>query len=62
MTKYVVKTYGVTFEECPKTRVGFIQKWNNDYVFRGKARVSGFNVVGDCVFLPNGKVAGLRIK
>lgn len=62
MTKYVVRANGVTFEECPKTRVGFIQKWNNDYVFRGKAKASGFNVVGDCVIFPSGKVAGVRVK
>lgn len=62
MAKYVVKANGVTFEECPKTRAGFVQKWNSDYVFRNKAKVSGFNVVGDCVFLPNGKIAGVRVK
>ena len=48
--------------ECPNTREEFIKKWNSDHVFRGRALNMGFNVVFDCVFLPNGMVADKSVK
>ena len=47
----------LTFSEFPKTRAGFIEKWNTDRVFRMRAENMGFSVVFDCVFFPNGMVA-----
>ena len=52
----------LTFEECPKTRVAFIKKWNDDVVFRHRAKATGFQVVFDTVIFPNGKVAGKNVK
>ena len=52
----------LTFTECPKTRVAFIQKWRADHVFRARAKAMGFNVVFDNVIFPNGKVAGRNVK
>ena len=47
----------LSLNEFPKTRVAFIEKWNNDRVFRARALNMGFKVVFDCVFFPNGMVA-----
>ena len=48
--------------EVPKTRAGFIEKWNSDRTFRAMAQNMGFNVVFDCVFFPNGMVANKDVK
>jgi uncharacterized protein YceK len=52
----------LTISEFPKTRAGFVEKWNNDHVFRARALNMGFNVVFDCVFLPNGMIADKSVK
>ena len=52
----------LTFAECPKTRVEFVNKWNSDHVFRAKAQAMGFNVLFGSVVFPNGKVAGRNVK
>lgn len=48
--------------EIPKTRAEFLEKWRNDRIFKARAQYSGFNVLFDCVMLPNGKVAGVNVK
>ena len=50
------------FEECPKTRAEFVRKYNEDNVFRAKAKYSGFQVIFDNVIFPNGKVASANLK
>lgn len=53
----------LTFEETPKTRKDFIAKWNTDHVFRARAEYTGFTVLcGACVQLPNGMIAGAKVK
>ena len=53
----------LTFEECPKTRVEFIKKWNEDRVFRARAQYTGFDILfNENVILPNGKIAGAKVK
>lgn len=53
----------LTFEECPKTKAAFIAKWNSDRKFRARAQWTGFDVLfGTCVVLPNGKIAGAKVK
>lgn len=52
----------LTMNELPKTRTEFVRKWNADHVFRARALNMGFNVVFDCVFLPNGMVADKSVK
>lgn len=52
----------LTMSELPKTRTDFVRKWNTDHVFRARALNMGFNVVFDCVFLPNGMVADKSVK
>ena len=47
----------LSLNEFPKTRVAFIERWNNDRLFRARATAMGFSVVFDCVFFPNGMVA-----
>lgn len=60
--KEVFKMKRLTFDECPKTRVEFVAKWNADNVFRARAQYMGFNVLFDTVVFPNGKVAGRNVK
>ena len=49
--------------EIPKTRAGFVKKWNDDHVFRARAQIMGFQVLfGGIVVLPSGKVAGVKVK
>lgn len=50
------------FRSCPKTRAGFVSLFNSDYKFRNSAKVLGFNVIGDTVIFPSGKVANAHIK
>ena len=50
------------YSNCPKTRKGFVAKYNTDYVFRNWAQVFGFSVIGDNVIMPNGTVANHRVK
>ena len=50
------------FEECPKTRVEFIRKYNSDHVFRARAEYTGFKVVFNSVILPDNKVAGTHVR
>jgi len=52
----------LTFSEVPKTRAGFVERWNSDHVFRSMAMNMGFNVVFGCVFFPNGTVANKDVK
>lgn len=52
----------LSLNEFPKTRVAFIERWNNDRVFRARATAMGFNVAFDCVFFPNGMVANKDVK
>jgi hypothetical protein len=53
----------LTFEECPKTKAAFIERWNTDRKFRGRAQWTGFDVLfGSIVVLPNGKIAGAKVK
>ena len=53
----------LTYNECPKTRVAFIEKFNSDHVFRARAEAMGFKVLfGTSVVFPNGKIAGKNIK
>lgn len=53
----------LTFAECPKTRKEFVEKFNSDRVFRARAQYTGFNVLcGGVVVLPDGKVAGVKVK
>ena len=49
--------------EIPKTRKGFVEKWNADHVFRARAQMMGFQVLfGGIVIMPNGTVAGVNVK
>jgi hypothetical protein len=48
--------------EIPATRAAFVQKWNNDGLFRIKAELAGFNVLFENVILPDGKVLDRRVK
>lgn len=52
----------LTRSECPNTRVEFINKWNNDNLFRSKAKVMGFKVICGNVIFPTGKVATPAVK
>ena len=52
----------LTFAECPKTRKEFVSKFKTDPIFRARAQFTGFDVIFDCVKLPNGKVAGKQVK
>ena len=52
----------LTFDECPKTRVGFVKKFREDHIFRAKAQNMGFAVVGECVIFPNGRIADKHTK
>ena len=52
----------LTATEFPKTRKEFLRKWKEDRVFRSRAQNMGFTVIMDCVFFPDGNVAGPRVK
>lgn len=53
----------LTYNECPKTRVAFIEKFNSDHVFRARAEAMGFKVLfGTSVVFPSGKIAGKNVK
>ena len=52
----------LTRNECPNTRVEFINKWNTDSVFRIKAELAGFKVMFENVIFPNGEVADSKVK
>lgn len=53
----------LTFAECPKTKAEFIAKWNADRVFRARAQYTGFEILfGTNVVLPDGKIAGAKVK
>ena len=53
----------LTFTECPKTRAEFVRKWNTDRKFRARAQWTGFEILfGEIVVLPNGKIAGAKVK
>ena len=49
--------------EVPNTRAEFVTKWNTDRAFKARAKNMGFNVLfNGTVVLPNGMIAGLRVK
>lgn len=50
------------FEATPKTRKEFIEKWNTDHIFKARAILTGFSVVGDNVIFPTGRVANKNTK
>ena len=53
----------LTFDECPKTRAEFVKRWNDDRKFRARAQYTGFDILfGECVILPSGKIAGVKVK
>lgn len=52
----------LTRNEVPNTRAEFLKKWKEDKFFRSRALNMGFNVVMDCVILPNGMIAGHGVK
>ena len=52
----------ISFNEFPKTRVEFINKWNNDHVFRNRAMCMGFRVAFGSVFFANGMIANKDVK
>jgi hypothetical protein len=52
----------LTFDECPKTREGFLKRWREDRVFRARAQYTGFDVLWENVILPNDKVVGVKVK
>ena len=58
----VINMKRLTFAECPKTRKEFVSKFKTDPIFRARAQFTGFDVIFDCVKLPNGKVAGKQVK
>lgn len=48
--------------EVPNTKTAFLEKWRTDRVFKARAEYTGFEVIFDCVKLPNGKIAGVDVK
>ena len=44
------------------TRKTFLEQWNNDHIFRARAKYAGIEVVYDNVIFPTGKVAGKDVK
>lgn len=54
--------YQLCIENCPKTRVEFIKKYNTDRIFRNKVVCADIKIVGENVVFPNGQVADTHIK
>lgn len=52
----------LTLAECPKTRKEFVEKMRNDRIFRQRAEIMGFALIGDNVVFPNGMVADTKVK
>lgn len=50
------------YYDCPRTRAEFVTKFRNDPKFRNTAQVFGFNVIGDNVIFPTGRIADSNVK
>lgn len=50
------------YYDCPKTRAEFVEKFRTDRVFRNTAQVFGFNVIGENVVFPTGRVANANVR